>query len=70
MKIREEKGTYVFDVMYTEANGEGVVTLDSGAGVNVWPKEKLKDVKMMPKGKGLKMITANGRHREIRPESH
>ena len=36
------------------------MTLDSGAGVNVWPKGHLPEVKMEPKMKGLKMIAAIG----------
>ena len=59
MRIRQEKGTFVFDVLHTEVD-EGMVTVDSGAGVNVWPKEKLKEIKLMPKVKDLKMVAANG----------
>ena len=37
-----------------------VVTLDSGAGVSVWPKNKMPEVRLEPKQKGLKMVAANG----------
>ena len=59
MKLRKEKGVYVIDVKY-ENGDEGAITLDSGAGVSVWPKNWKTDAKMMPKKKGLKMIAANG----------
>ena len=59
MEGRIEDETFVFDVEFD--NGEdGMITLDSGAGVNVWPKGKMQDVKMMPKRMGLKMCAANG----------
>ena len=60
MKLREKRGTYAFDVVYEENKEEGEVTIDSGAGVSVWPKGKLKEVKMLPKQKGLRMKAANG----------
>ena len=57
--LRVEKGTYVFDVEYE--NGQfGVITLDSGAGVNVWPEGMLPEVAVMPKREGLRMTAANG----------
>jgi hypothetical protein len=57
--LRVEKGTYVFDVEFQ--NGEvGAITLDSGAGVNVWPEGLLREVPMMPKDPRLKMTAANG----------
>ena len=59
MKVRKEKGTYVFDVQYADNEEAGTVTLDSGAGVNVWPKDLLPNVQMMPKKKGLRMVAAN-----------
>lgn len=59
LKIRVDKGTYVFDVEY--ANGEnGTITLDSGAGVNVWPKDLLEELPLMAKEPGLRMTAANG----------
>ena len=60
MEVREQRGTYVFDVVYEQTGEKDVVTLDSGAGVSVWPKGKLPEVKMEPKLKGLKMAAANG----------
>jgi hypothetical protein len=59
MELRVEKGTFVFDVEFSEGE-DGTITLDSGAGVNVWPKNKLKNVPMMPKKNGLTMKAANG----------
>ena len=57
VKIKDE--TFVFEVQFE--NGEqGVITLDSGAGVHVWPKDKLKGVPTMPKSPGLRMCAANG----------
>ena len=59
MDVRIEGETFVFDVQFE--NGEqGKITLDSGAGVHIWPKGKLKDVPIMPKRKGLSICTANG----------
>ena len=59
IELRVEKGTYVFDVEFQ--NGEvGTITLDSGAGVNVWPETMQKQVPMMPKDPRLKMTAANG----------
>ena len=37
MKLREKRETYVFDVVCEENKERGEVTLDSGAGVSVWP---------------------------------
>ena len=59
IKLRIDKGTYVFDVEYHNGE-EGAITLDSGAGVSVWPDGWLKDVPMMPKGPRLRMTAANG----------
>ena len=66
MQLRKDKGTYVFDVIFEDTKELGKVTLDSGAGVSVWPKDKLKSVKLLPKQHGLRMIAANGT--EIRNE--
>ena len=57
--IRVERGTYVFDVEYKDGS-EGTITLDSGAGVNVWPEELLPNIPMMAKDPGLRMTAANG----------
>jgi hypothetical protein len=47
MPLRVERGTFVFDVMYTGGQS-GTITLDSGAGVNVWPEGLLREVPMGP----------------------
>ena len=60
MRLREQKGVYVFDVQY-RGGEEGTITLDSGAGVSVWPKEMADyAAEMLPKKPNLKMIAANG----------
>jgi fatty acid/phospholipid biosynthesis enzyme len=59
MPLRIERGTFVFDVMYTGGQS-GTITLDSGAGVNVWPESLLQDVPMGPPDAGLRMTAANG----------
>jgi hypothetical protein len=57
VKIKDE--TFVFEVQFE--NGEqGTITLDSGAGVHVWPKDQLKDVPTLPGRPGLRMCAANG----------
>ena len=59
MEVTTIKDTFVFDVQFE--NGElDSITLDSGAGVHVWPKEKLPKVPLLPKQDGLKMMAANG----------
>ena len=51
MKLKMKDGTYVFDVQYK--HGKVVeFTLDSGAGVNVWPQGRREDSPMMPKRSG------------------
>ena len=60
MALRAHRGTYVFDVVYEETGEKDVVTLDSGAGVSVWPKNKMPELRLEPKQKGLKMVAANG----------
>jgi hypothetical protein len=59
MPMRVERGTFVFDVMYSGGQC-GTITLDSGAGVNVWPEHLLKEVPMGPPAAGLRMTAANG----------
>ena len=60
MALREQKGVYVFDVQYHNGD-QGTITLDSGAGVSVWPKDWVQHVvEEMPKKPGLRMIAANG----------
>ncbi len=59
MEVRIEEEAFAFDVQFE--NGEqGKIALDSGAGVHVWPKGKLKDVPLMPKKQGLRMCAAKG----------
>jgi hypothetical protein len=59
MPLRIERGTFVFDVEY-EGGKEGTITLDSGAGVNVWPENLLPEVPLGPPEAGLRMTAANG----------
>ena len=59
MMLRVLNGVYVFDVTYKDGT-EGVVTLDSGAGVHVMPKGLQPEVKLGPKNEGLRMSAANG----------
>ena len=59
MALRKDQGVFVFDVKY-EDGGMGVITLDSGAGVSVWPKGWKPHIKVEPKKPGLKMVAANG----------
>ena len=60
MRLREQKGVYVFDVQYSDGE-EGTITLDSGAGVSVWPRAMADYAsEMLPKKANLKMIAANG----------
>ena len=54
-----DRGTFVFDVEFQD--GEvGTITLDSGAGVNVWPENLQSHVPMMAKDPRLRMTAANG----------
>ena len=59
IKRRVDRGVYVFDVKFSEGD-RGVVALDSGAGVSVWPKDWKNEAKMEDKKPGLKMVAANG----------
>ena len=60
MRLREQKGVYVFDVQY-RGGEEGTITLDSGAGVSVWPQEMADyAAEMLPKKPNLRMVAANG----------
>ena len=57
--LRIDRGTFVFDVEFQD--GEvGTITLDSGAGVNVWPENLQSHVPMMAKDPRLRMTAANG----------
>ena len=59
MKLRKDRGVYVLDVTYDNGSS-GAITLDSGAGVSVWPVGLLKNVPMEPKKGNFKMVAANG----------
>jgi hypothetical protein len=60
MKLTVDRGTFVFEVKYLDDGQEGQITLDSGAGVSVWPKNMKPNLKTLPKKEGLKMVAANG----------
>ena len=49
----------MLDVEYQDGEA-GTITLDSGAGVNVWLEEMQKNVPMLPKDPRLRMTAANG----------
>jgi hypothetical protein len=59
MQLYVKKGVYVFDVTYEDGE-QGTITLDSGAGVNVWPKDLKPNIKTEAKKEGLNMFAANG----------
>ena len=61
MEVREENGVYVMDVQFDDGTVD-VITLDSGAGCNVWPKGRRagKTSKLLPKKAGVGMVAANG----------
>ena len=59
MKLKVKDGTHVFDVQYKDGEVDEF-TLDSGAGVNVWPQGRREDIPMMPKRSGFRMCAANG----------
>ena len=62
MMIKIENGTYVFDVKLDDGD-VAKVTLDSGAGCNVWPRGRSAGAsEMMPKKSGVNMVAANGTH--------
>ena len=60
MRLRKDKGTFVFDIQYSVNGNMDTITLDSGAGVSVWPADKLPEVSMTAKKPGLRMVAANG----------
>ena len=60
MMLKKDKGTFVFEVEYLDDGEKGHITLDSGAGVSVWPKKLKEALKTFPKKKGLSMVVANG----------
>ena len=60
MKLKVKDGTYVFRCSVPKMVEVDEFTLDSGAGVNVWPQGRREDIPMMPKRSGLRMCAANG----------
>ena len=60
IQLGRQKGVFVFDVEYQDGDS-GEITLDSGAGVSVWPKgHKEHIVHVGPRNEGLRMVAANG----------
>jgi hypothetical protein len=59
MPLRVERGTFVLDVEFT-GGLDGTITLDSGAGVKVWPENMLPEIPLHPPEPGLRMTAANG----------
>ena len=61
MAVRVENGVYVMDVQFDDETVD-VITLDSGAGCNVWPKGRRagRNSRLMPKKAGVGMVAANG----------
>ena len=51
--------TFCFDVQYPDGT-ECAITLDSGAGASVWPRKLQKDVPLLKKADGMRLIAANG----------
>ena len=60
MELRVENETYVYDVQL-EDGSMTTITLDSGAGCNVWPRGKYSGSgTLTAKKPGMRMIAANG----------
>ena len=60
MQVRARNDVYVFDIEMDDGSTD-VVTLDSGAGVSVWPKGRhAGKARMTPKKSGVGMVAANG----------
>ncbi len=57
LKIHDE--TFVLEVQ-DDRTEQGTITLDSGAGVNLWPKEQTTEIPMLLKKLGLRVCAANG----------
>ena len=60
IEFKVDKNTYIFEVQ--GANGEQLeITLDSGAGCNVWPRGVwAAGSRLTPKPHGMRMLAANG----------
>ena len=57
VEVKDE--TSVFNITF-ENGKDGTITLDSGGGVNLWPKHAKVPGRNLPKQQGLKMCAANG----------
>ena len=59
MQVKIENGVYVYEIQME--NGDmAKVTLDSGAGCNVWPRGLQSGAALRPKKEGMRMVAANG----------
>ena len=56
--MRSERGVYVVDVIYDDGEA-GIITIDSGAGISVWPKNLKANIPMGPKS-DMVLNAANG----------
>ena len=57
--LKVEKGTFVFDVGFKDGEADAI-TLDSGAGVNVWPVDVQRRLSLLPRDPRLRTTAANG----------
>ena len=59
--MSEANGVYVMDMQFDDETVD-VITLDSGAGCNVWLERRHagKTSKLLPKKAGVGMVAANG----------
>ena len=48
IRLRVDRGTYVFDVEHSDGE-DGSITLDSGAGVSVWPEGWMRERRCSPR---------------------
>ena len=58
MILRKDNGVYVMDVVYADGTA-GVITLDSGAGMSVWPKTLQTQVPITGRS-DVRLTAANG----------
>ena len=66
MKLREDRGAHVFDVIFEDDGETGKVMLDPGTGVSVCPRGLMKQVPLRQKQVGLRMIAAKGPNLKMR----
>jgi hypothetical protein len=59
LKVRKERGVFLMDIVFEDGK-EGTITLDSGAGVSVWPSKMNAPGVEGPPEPGLRMVAANG----------